>query len=714
MAQFDFFSQPRGPEIDINLYPRAASAGIQAGNSQKTIAESIMGGVEQGLDLYGKYQRTQENDLNLQIKENQVEQLPVQNRIEQAQAQNAESIAQINDLKAELDVKTQTLQIDAVKSKLEADKAKADEETSLVNRKSEFETQFKSLDPANQKAMIFNGQYNDVFAKYPDVYKRALGSTVTYMTPEEKDNAASSLDFIRKMEIDTQRQAVNAKFNQTLLGNFEKTAAHIASGPMRDLIKGKQLPEFLSTTQMYPTGVKQYDPKTGELNDDATDGKPIQGQFDVFVNGKFSPYSSLVKEKDYQEFNSLQDSYSRLFGKIEPSEASKNVPGAPNAAPPAPKKGVEALTGALKKIGFDTNAEASLMKDVAPSIEDVKTQAKNASIVERAIAAVEPYYLNKASKSLTAGIGAADSSAPLKSIIETNTKRLASESLEKFKNGTSEEKGVIRDWAKANGVTPTYSGFRDFYEKKLTTALDNSFKDAWEEGLNEKAKETRQANAVTKIKADAENAYKDKSLAEALGVRKSTEALTQPEPTISPPVEPKKEITPEDVTAKIGVSGKEARAHAAVVNRVNFSPLFADKPFYVKAVGADESSGGKRNLSKTGVVGPMQVTKPIAAHYRKNRNIPEENMEAGQMLLEDLFNNYNGNRELAYAAYNSGEPAVNYARRLANSNNWKEVKHFMLEGLKRYEEEIGVPAHDKLKEVYNYPERIGLYEKLFV
>ncbi|MDP8984775.1 MAG: lytic transglycosylase domain-containing protein [Pseudomonadota bacterium] len=79
----------------------------------------------------------------------------------------------------------------------------------------------------------------------------------------------------------------------------------------------------------------------------------------------------------------------------------------------------------------------------------------------------------------------------------------------------------------------------------------------------------------------------------------------------------------------------------------------------VRAVIVVESGFNPRAISKKGAIGLMQLQPATAKRYGV-RNIydPEQNVRAGARYLSDLLARFDSNLELALAAYNAGEEAV--------------------------------------------------------
>jgi soluble lytic murein transglycosylase-like protein len=79
----------------------------------------------------------------------------------------------------------------------------------------------------------------------------------------------------------------------------------------------------------------------------------------------------------------------------------------------------------------------------------------------------------------------------------------------------------------------------------------------------------------------------------------------------------------------------------------------------VHAVIVVESGFNPRATSKKGAIGLMQLLPATAKRYGvKNIYDPEQNVRAGARYLKDLLVRFDSNLELALAAYNAGEEAV--------------------------------------------------------
>ena len=112
----------------------------------------------------------------------------------------------------------------------------------------------------------------------------------------------------------------------------------------------------------------------------------------------------------------------------------------------------------------------------------------------------------------------------------------------------------------------------------------------------------------------------------------------------------------------------------------------------LQAVIATESGFDTHAVSPKGAVGLMQLIPPTAERYgvRADKNVPiakklvdpETNIQAGSRYLSDLINMFPGQLELAIAAYNAGEGAV---QRAGNKiPNYPETRNYVKTVLQLY------------------------------
>lgn len=229
---FDIFSQPQGANIDVSLFGDATRAGIAAGQALPTTTTSIIQGltkgVQTGLDIVGEVQ-------NIQIRQNQIDQLPITNQIQIQNLENAKQLGKVRELELQQASQLQGLELENKKITFEASTAKLKEDKLLRERRALFQDAFKASTPEQQAQMLFSGQWNDVFAYDKNLYANTID--IVSANPNTPSDIRNNLQGIkRKTAARTEQEKLQAKYNS----DYDKATALLQQkegGVLGDLSK---------------------------------------------------------------------------------------------------------------------------------------------------------------------------------------------------------------------------------------------------------------------------------------------------------------------------------------------------------------------------------------------------------------------------------------------------------------------------------------------
>jgi soluble lytic murein transglycosylase-like protein len=153
---------------------------------------------------------------------------------------------------------------------------------------------------------------------------------------------------------------------------------------------------------------------------------------------------------------------------------------------------------------------------------------------------------------------------------------------------------------------------------------------------------------------------------------------------IATPREPAAIVAPGKAVDWLARSAKydQAIAGAAKANTIQAA--------LVRAVIVVESGFNPRAVSKRGAIGLMQLQPATARRYGvKDAYDPEQNIRAGTHYLSDLLTRFDSNLELALAAYNAGEQAVErYGRHIPP---YAETLNYVPSVMRVYQRLMGLP-----------------------
>jgi len=123
-------------------------------------------------------------------------------------------------------------------------------------------------------------------------------------------------------------------------------------------------------------------------------------------------------------------------------------------------------------------------------------------------------------------------------------------------------------------------------------------------------------------------------------------------------------------------------------------------PALVRAVIETESGWNPVARSRKGAMGLMQLIPTTAQRFGANDAFnPKQNVEAGVHYLRVLLERYNGNLDLALAAYNAGEGAVDRAHGIPSI---RETRNY----IQRVQDAYFRPGSGRLDGAYSRGSRI--------
>jgi soluble lytic murein transglycosylase-like protein len=123
-------------------------------------------------------------------------------------------------------------------------------------------------------------------------------------------------------------------------------------------------------------------------------------------------------------------------------------------------------------------------------------------------------------------------------------------------------------------------------------------------------------------------------------------------------------------------------------------------PALVRAVIETESNWNPSAYSRKGAGGLMQLIPTTAQRYGANDVFnPQQNIDAGVRHLKGLLERYNGNLELALAAYNAGEGAVDRAHGIPA---FRETRNYV----QKVQDAYYRPGSGRLESAFSNPRAI--------
>lgn len=747
---FDLVTQMQGPTIPINLYSEAASAGARTGNAVPTPLTSILKGVVEGI----------QTGQDIAVKQEQINQFPAQRAqaaatLEATQLQNVQRAQDITAFPQEQQIREEQLEAQRTQNEINALNLEIAQNTQKETQAAKLETlreqaskakqaaadrelgnqlsaDLNSADPFVRKNILSNPKYTDYMLRNADIADRVLGrlSFNGDLSPEETQRAFQINNMAKERQYQFELQKADIAAKQKILAQGDKIVDNFINSP----IYKDQYAEIgnifraADELQVYRKGTKNF----------ATDGKTIDKakpdreiEAGEISENKFTLFRNDVRiaddlsEKQAAELTDLQG-YLRTFEEQARQRAGmQRGEQQPPSTSPRTTQTVAGLETALERQGLP-------IEQTGPILERGVERGKAASesmlfALKRDVLQAFPFLdTNEVDQAVQQNVVESKSATEVREVLSKSAANLAQKTLEKLNTGSLEERQALRDWGKDNEVPLTYAGLKSYYAANLQTALSSAYEQAYEIGVAEKAAANKRENAVAA--ADELASLSGKTPEQALRSRTSLQPKAAALPNQNIPSNAAQiskaatglheflsaEKAADKTATATDLSPKATRAVKKTISATLTNPYLQGEPSYVKAIAAVESAGGQNLLSPTGVVGIMQISKAAASEFPElNRENPEDNVVMGRLYIERLLNDFNGNKALAYAAYNAGAGTIKRAQELAGgSEDWNVVKRYLLQALWDMYKKGRIRVHptEKYKEAYPYPDKVLAYE----
>lgn len=623
---YNMFSQLAGPNISLSLYGDAANAGINGGNAQKTAIQSAISGAVQG---YETGQRITQNNQVIaanaqleQIRQNQINQLPIVNQIQQEQLESQQRANDINALAYQnsialngLSQQNQELKLKKENAEILAQQKELDNKTTIENyaTNGNLNDAEKLLsDPSLRRTLLNNPDLAEVAFSSPSVLKAYTPAQRTEAEKIINDGIALKYKQANQAGYQKSYQKTKEEMNEAL-GKVDPSV-WAAVGNSSD-------PQNLNEYEFVPKG---YYTKNKF-------GKTVRGDKINFSSPMYEIYRGGVYvgeiERELAKTGTTAQQAMNAF-----DQASANITGYKLPEPPPVD---------TPKTQEQDDAEQQALQDAIDEGELISGET-------------EKNYTPIAS-------------APANDVIRQQTRAAYQTKLSSSSLGKSAEE--------------VYKEKQQEIRKKYNPPLPTP------------------TNTIAPSSAGTPSSQSEGTTTPTAGILSMSGkgfkpvSMTYPvntSPSVILTSQLKSPVTV-NFTPPVFVKGSDT-----IVQRINSEPLLVGETPLIKGLSFVESAGKRDAVSPTGVRGLLQVTKATAAYWGLDRDIPEQNVQAGKLTLAQNLQMFDNNLPLALAAYNAGPSIIKQAVLAAGTSNWQDVKEYLRPILSKA----------KFKEVSEYPEKV--------
>lgn len=669
---YPLFSQPTGPVVPINLFAENAEAGAKVGNEIPTQTTSIIKGIESGLQAgEGLVQGAQKIEEN----QNTIDQEPTANAQAAANLQRTQQENEIKGLQADIDTKTHDLQITNTSDQLTAQNQALEQKVADTDAKSSISKLLANPNPSVQSTIFSDPNAVRVLQDDPVYAKSVYGSLAAgAVSPEQLQALYDRADFTASMKANQSNQQANVKALSDQAATADSTISKAFDSPAIQYAGNgiTNTSDAIRTMEVHPIGVKtiqQTDPANPNAprkivsgvpdGSPASDLQPGAKPYQIFTNGV---YKGDISESDAQRVLAAQRALqSRDY--IAGLQNGVNANSLGNKSPTQVKQQVSdqsAGTGTFQvqglggpvtppPTGLQSNTNGAVAPGMAPapagSLQDAPTNA--------VVQASRVSFQNLAKQ----GGGGIQGS--------TLIQRL------------QQQKQAIRSQLAATQPTAATNQAVQNGDPELDSLFQGNVGGVPDSGDTEALKNPAVA------KEQLSELFSPEHVPPSEGVTLSNEdknvasvLKAQDTPPPGYKVSAPNSVLSSAMQRPVSLNVQEEFVPKIPDHfRVQNSPYLSDTPVLIKGLASVESKGVTDALSPTGVGGLLEVTKQVAAPMGLNRDIPSENVQAGQNYLYKQLKYFHGDLRLALTAYSAAGPeGVKAAIKKAQSTDWPAVQ----------------------------------------
>lgn len=313
MAGFDFFSQPQGPTIPINLFSENSAAGVASGNaSPTTLSAAIRGGIkgfQQGQQFTANFQQEQ-------IRQNKIDQQPVSNAQAAADLKAQQQINELNALKLDIANQTQDLKRTDTILSLQNKKQELTQQSQVLDDKQTISGILASGDPGQMRSILSNPRLLNTILSDTKFADATAGRLSSVMSPEESEQLFAQVYFKKSQELAALRERANTEARAKLFETSGKDVGKIQEGKIGWL--------FNSKGADFTTGL--------EKTTTAPSAQGLAAGWDVFYDDKRTTLN--ISDAENSAFSRTKEAYTSagLVKKSAPQETATGTP-APQEKP---------------------------------------------------------------------------------------------------------------------------------------------------------------------------------------------------------------------------------------------------------------------------------------------------------------------------------------------------------------------------------------------